>query len=57
VEIWQFIEFVRFKQHQPSSQRIVKLGGILREYAVDITEDDIVQARKEMWDHLGEIHE
>ena len=48
-EIWQFIEFVRFKQHEPSSSRIVKLGGILRDYTIDITEEDIAQARQEMW--------
>jgi hypothetical protein len=56
VEIWQFIEFVRFKScHVP--QQVVKLGGLLRDYAIDVTEEDIAQARKEMWSHLGDLNE
>lgn len=52
VEIWQFIEFVRFKScHEPPQQRVVKLGGVLRDYAIDITEEDIAHARQEMWGH------
>lgn len=56
VEIWQFIEFVQFKScHTP--QRVVKLGGLLRNYAIDITEEDIAHARQEMWGHLGDLNE
>lgn len=56
-EIWQFIEFLRFKHQHPPSERVVQLGGLLRDYHVDITEEDIVQARKEMWNALGDIRE
>ena len=57
-EVWQFIEFIQFKNSKETPPaRIVKLGGLLADYDVDITEDDISQARQEMWGNLGEINE
>lgn len=35
-------------------KRIVKLGGLWEETGVDITEEDIAEARREMWGRLGE---
>ncbi|EDN66223.1 hypothetical protein BGP_5314 [Beggiatoa sp. PS] len=57
-EIWQFIEFVKYKK-QPVIQEShpIKLGGLWRDYNVDITENDIKEARREMWSHLGELNE
>ncbi len=57
VEVWQFIEFIRFKNKETPSGQIVKLGGLLADYQVDITEDDVSQARQEMWGNLGELNE
>jgi hypothetical protein len=56
-EVWQFIEFVKFKEEHRVPKKIVKLGGLLREHHLNITEDDIAQARKEMWGNVGEIVE
>ncbi len=56
-EIWQYIEFVRFKSALSSSPRIVKLGGLLKPYAADISEEEITMARQEMWGHFGELEE
>lgn len=56
-EVWRFIEFIRYKNEGVSSERTVKLGGLLADYNVDITEDDISQARQEIWGNLGEINE
>ena len=39
------------------SGRIVKLGGLLAKYNMDITEKDISQARQEMWHNFGEPNE
>lgn len=54
-EIWQYIEFVRFKSALSSSPRIVKLGGLLKPYAADISEEEITMARQEMWGHFGKF--
>ena len=35
-------------------KRIVKLGGLWEETGVDITEEDIAEARRGMWGRLGE---
>jgi len=57
-EIWQFIEFVKYKKQQVIQESpTIKLGGLWRDYNVDITENDILQARREMWSHLGELNE
>ncbi len=56
--ILEFIEFMKYKkQHVSSEAPSVKLGGLLRDANVDITENDIAQARREMWGHLGELNE
>ena len=57
VEVWQFIEFIRFKNKETPFGQVVKLGGLLADYQVDITEDDVSQARQEMWGNLGELNE
>lgn len=56
-EVWQFIEFMRFKKSEVAEARLVKLGGLLANYNVDFSEDDISQARNEVWHNLGEINE
>lgn len=56
--IWEFIEFMKYKKQRISSETpSVKLGGLLRYFNVDITENDIAQARREMWGNLGEFNE
>ncbi|MFQ5641764.1 MAG: hypothetical protein ACE5IR_27630 [bacterium] len=55
-KVWEFIEFVRYSQKNNDRSGIIKLGGILAEFDIDISEDDIAEARKEMWQHLGEIN-
>lgn len=56
-DVWDYVEFIRFKKKKHSSPRIVKLGGILADFNIDITEGDIAKAREEMWGSLGEIRE
>ncbi len=51
-ELIAFIEFLRFKsQKQPP--RLIKLGGLWQDLPL-VTEEDIVEARREMWGHFGE---
>ena len=38
-------------------KRIVKLGGLWKDLGVDISEEDIDEARREMWGRLGEDYE
>ena len=57
-EIWQFIEFVKYKKQniiQESSP--IQLGGLWHDYNVDITENEIRERRREMWGNLGELNE
>lgn len=56
-EVWRFIEFIQYKNKNVQSGRVVKLGGLLADYKFDITEEDILKARQEMWHNLGEINE
>jgi len=56
-EVWNFIEFIRVKYKKKSPDRVVKLGGILADYKIDITEKDITEARIELWNNLGGINE
>jgi hypothetical protein len=35
-------------------KRIVRLGGLWKDLGVEITEEDIAQARQEMWRRMGE---
>lgn len=51
-EVSQFVEYLQFKAaHQP--RPIVRLGGLWKNYE-PITDEDIAQARREMWGHVGE---
>ncbi|MCP4183652.1 MAG: DUF2281 domain-containing protein [Hyphomicrobiales bacterium] len=51
-ELIAFIEFLRFKsQKQPP--RLIKLGGLWQDLP-PVSEDDIVEARREMWGQFGE---
>ncbi len=55
LEIWQYIEFVRFKSALSSLPSVVKLGGLLKPYLSDISDQEIATARQEMWGHFGEL--
>jgi len=44
-------ERVGVKQGKP----IVRLGGIWKDLGVEITEEDIAEARREMWGRIGEV--
>jgi len=51
-ELISFIEFLRFKsQKQPP--RLIKLGGLWQGLP-PVSEDDIAEARREMWGRFGE---
>lgn len=65
VKVLEYIEFLIYK-HQESDQPehgvaeqetpyrvVVKLEGLLKDYP--ITDEDIAEARKEMWKGFGEI--
>ncbi len=56
-EVWRFVEFIQFKHTQKHPGKIVKLGGLLANFKVDITEGAISEARREMWHNLGEVSE
>ncbi len=50
-----FVDFQRYKlDHQPRNPPYhpVKLGGLWK--GIKITEEDIKEARREMWESLGE---
>jgi len=50
----EFVAFLRSRVKQPASQeRIVKLGGLWAG-TPEITEEDIAEARHEMWGRFGE---
>ena len=50
----EFVAFLRSRDEQPAPQgRIVKLGGLWAG-TPEITEEDIAEARREMWGHFGE---
>ncbi|HID62341.1 MAG TPA: hypothetical protein EYP49_06325 [Anaerolineae bacterium] len=50
----EFVAFLRSRAGQPASQdRIVKLGGLWAG-TPQITEEDIAEARREMWGRFGE---
>lgn len=52
-EIYNFIQRVRSKYPPQNSESLIKLGGVLADYDIDITEKDIARARSEMWGNLG----
>ena len=48
-EVWEFVEFLRFKaEGQSPSRRIIQLGGAWKGYP-PILDADIAEARREMW--------
>lgn len=52
--LWKFVAFLRSRGEEPAPQgRIVKLGGLWAG-TPEITEEDITEARREMWGHFGE---
>jgi hypothetical protein len=53
-EVQEFLEFIKFKKKPSKKHQIIKLGGLLSDYHVDISEDDISKARDEMWKSFGE---
>ncbi len=56
-EVWQFVEYLKFKQTAKKPPPIVKLGGLLKSYGLDLTEADIKVARQEMWGNIGSLNE
>ena len=49
-----FVAFLRSRVEQPASrERVVKLGGLWAG-TPEITEEDIAEARREMWGRFGE---
>ena len=46
-DVHQFLEFLRFKNRERAGEPAVALGGLLEGYR--FTEQDIAQARREMW--------
>ncbi|MFB0535445.1 MAG: hypothetical protein ACETWR_10725 [Anaerolineae bacterium] len=46
-EVQQFLDFLRFKNQNRARQPALALGGLLDGYR--FTEEDIAQARREMW--------
>lgn len=54
-EIYNFIQQVRSKYPLENSEPLIKLGGVLSDYDIDITEGDIARARSEMWGNFGEL--
>ena len=49
-EVRQFLNFIRFKNRGATGDSAVTLGGLLAGY--EFTEEDIQQARREMWGSL-----
>ena len=49
-EVQQFLDFLRFKRQQQARTSAVALRGLLAGYR--FTEEDIVQARREMWGRM-----
>ncbi len=50
-------EVIALKETNTHSGKIVRLGGLLASNQVDITEEDISEARQEMWGNFGGISE
>jgi hypothetical protein len=51
-EVGEFIEFLRFKGKK-EPRRLIQLGGLWQDLP-PVTEEDIAEARREMWGRLGE---
>ncbi len=55
-DLASYVEFLRFKaqrgeEAKPDEKRltIVKLGGILKGYDIDVSPESLAEARREMW--------
>jgi len=46
-EVQQFLDFLRFKRQERTGVPAIAFGGLLDGYR--FTEEDIAQARREMW--------
>ena len=51
-EVRRFIEFVRHEA-QSRPRKLIQLGGLWKDWP-PITDEDIAQARREMWSKFGE---
>jgi hypothetical protein len=49
----EFTSFLRAKSHRQTKPRVVKLRGLWSK-APTITEEDIAEARREMWGNFGD---
>ncbi len=53
-EVLDFAEFLEHKEARPQPRR--SLYGIFSDLNVDITEEDIAEARREMWGNFPREH-
>lgn len=51
-ELQAFIEFLRFKSEK-EPKKLIQLGGLWKDLP-PVTEEDIAEARREMWGQFGE---
>lgn len=51
-KIMEYIEFIQYRRKHQSDSNVIKLGGLLAEHNIDISDDDIAEGRKEMWRKL-----
>ena len=51
-EVQQYLDFLRFKNQRGKCEPTAALGGLLDGY--QFTEQDIAQARREMWGKIRE---
>ncbi len=51
-ELQAFIEFLRFKSEK-EPKKLIRLGGLWKDLP-PVTEEDIAEARREMWGQFGE---
>ena len=51
-EVWQFLNYLKFKAATSPPESAVSLGGLLEGYY--FSEKDIEDARREMWGSLGQ---
>ncbi len=49
-EVQKFLDFLRFKSQEQADKPAVAFGGLLDGYR--FTEEDIAQARREMWGRI-----
>jgi ABC-type Fe3+-citrate transport system substrate-binding protein len=52
LEVNRFIEFLHFKSEEEPKQ-VIRLGGLWKDLT-PVTEEDIAEARREMWGRFGE---